>query len=123
MEAYWLIALPRKPTQQETKEQTIPEFREELGEGEAGEQRLGGNRNERTLQGLTGTWEKAKSGKGGGGGGQSWDTAEDAGTRCGAQRRVAESGWWWVAGVVDIHMVATLRQERRWGAGAEERGL
>ena len=84
------LALVRKSTRKRTKHHKIPRDRRELREGETGAQRRGGTHDGRPPQGLTGTWEQADGDKGGAGA-QSQETTADAGTRRGAQRRVAEA--------------------------------
>ena len=69
---------------------------------------------------MTGTWENKEANKGGGA--QSWDTAEDAGTRSGEQIWAEEAVGWrgQAAGILKVDKVS--HQDRRWGAGARERG-
>ena len=53
------------------------------------------------------------------------ETASDVGTRCGVQTQsqAAEAGGGWrVAGVDDVQVDGVSLRERRWGAGATERG-
>ena len=66
----------------------------------------------KTPQVLTGAWEQAK---GRIGGEQMRDTAAEAGTRRGVQRRVAEADGWRVWGEVQVDGVPLW--ERVWGAG------
>ena len=56
------------------------------------------------------------------GGVQSWDTAADSGTRHGAQRRAAEAGGWQRRAAAILKVDGASHRERRWGAGARERG-
>ena len=66
---------------------------------------------------MIGTWEKACGVKGGGK--QSWNTAADAGTWRGAQRRAAEAGWWRVR---VVSMWTALCNGRGGGERVQDRG-
>ena len=86
----------------------MPRFEGELREDEEATQRHGGTRDGRTPPRPTGTWVQAEGGKGGERTGTG--TAEDAGTRRGAQGRAAEAGGWQV------------RETPRWAALCTGRG-
>ena len=65
VDAPWPLALTRKPTQQESKDRTMPGFGGELREGKTGTQGCGWTRGGLTLQGMTGRWVKARAANGG----------------------------------------------------------
>ena len=63
-----------------------------LREGKDRSQRSEGTRDERTPQGLTGTWEQSEGGNGDGT--HSRDMEADAGMRRGEHRQAVEAGGW-----------------------------
>ena len=67
-------------------------------------------------QGPTGTWVQVESGNGGGGRSRTWRKAQ----ACCAGRRASGGGWRGV-GVGDVYVDGVPCQERRWGAGVNER--
>ena len=75
------------------------------------------DRNERTPQGMTRTWDQAESIKGEGGSCGTWRRGRHA-----VQVTDTINRGWRVVGVGDVQVDGALFQERRWGAGERERG-
>ena len=88
----------------------------EVGEVEVWAQRSGGTRDGRTPQGLTGNWDQAEGGKGGGSQSRKKQKtqARGAGNRDEWQRLVGAGG---------VQVGSASPWEKRWGAGADDRGL